>query len=118
VWDCTNLSSVSEVLNRSGQDWGHVAHAGVLPRPQLKEDDLIGGQWPAIGIMCAHPSYYLSDIDSSTRTTIEGESSSTFLVYSLYRQRVVKRLPLKGGLATFVSNDHFIVIVSFYLFHV
>ena len=44
-----------------------------------------------------------------SRTTIREES--TFIVYSLHRHHVVKRLPLPS-VATFSSNKHFTVIVS------
>jgi hypothetical protein len=76
------------------------------------EDDPIEGQRPVIGIMYVYFSRCLSGVKSFNRTTIDRESTSTFLVYSLYRHHVIKRFPLKGDLASFLSNQHFIVIVS------
>jgi len=37
IWDCANLGSVSEILNPSCPDWGHVTFAGVLPAPPPSE---------------------------------------------------------------------------------
>lgn len=50
IWDCTNLGSVSEVLNLSGLDWGRVNYAGVLPRPSSLKDDAFAAERPLIGI--------------------------------------------------------------------
>lgn len=51
MWDCTNLASVSEVLNLSGPSWGHVTFAGVLP-PPLVDDGELTSLRPLIGVMC------------------------------------------------------------------
>lgn len=50
MWDCTNLASVSEVLNLSAPSWGHVTFAGVLP-PPVVDDGQLNSLWPLIGIM-------------------------------------------------------------------
>ena len=49
VWDCTNLVTVSEVLNLSGHSWGYVSFAGVLPSPLV--DDGFTSLRPPIGVM-------------------------------------------------------------------
>ena len=50
IWDCTNLASVSEILNLPGQDWGYVSRACVLPRPTFGDDSL-GAVRPVIGLV-------------------------------------------------------------------
>lgn len=51
IWDCTNLGSVSEVLNMSDSDLGRIEFAGVLAAsPSFGTDSFIS-QRPLIGIM-------------------------------------------------------------------
>ena len=49
MWDCTDLATVSEVLNLSGRSWGYVNFAGVLPSPLA--DDGFTSLRPLIGVM-------------------------------------------------------------------
>lgn len=51
MWDCTNLASISEVLNLSGPSWGQATFAGVLP-PPLADDGQLMNLRPLIGVMC------------------------------------------------------------------
>jgi len=50
MWDCTNLASVSEVLNLSAPSWGHVTFAGALP-PPVADDIQFSSLRPLIGLM-------------------------------------------------------------------
>ncbi|KAG8218093.1 hypothetical protein J3R82DRAFT_3608 [Butyriboletus roseoflavus] len=90
VWDCTNLASVSELLNLSGPTWGRVTFAGVLPPPLADDGQLISLR-PLIGVI------------SNTR------SQSIMLIYSLRSHEVVKRLPFHNVLS-FASNSLFTVV--------
>lgn len=49
LWDCSNLGSVSELLNLTGAKWGAVEFAGVLPDPLLASDDAFRPKRPLIG---------------------------------------------------------------------
>ena len=48
IWDCTNLGSVTEILNLSGSDWERVKFAGVLPAPSFSKFDPFASQRPLI----------------------------------------------------------------------
>lgn len=50
MWECTDLASVSEVLNLSGPSWGFVTFAGVLPSP-VADDGPLANLRPLIGIV-------------------------------------------------------------------
>lgn len=50
MWDCTNLASVSEVLNLSASSWGHVTFAGAL-LPPVADDGQLSSLRPLIGVM-------------------------------------------------------------------
>ncbi|KAH7923186.1 hypothetical protein BV22DRAFT_1015894 [Leucogyrophana mollusca] len=94
LWNCTNLGSVSEVLNLSGPSWGLVTFAGVLASPRVSDKDQIGDQRPLIGVV------------SKVR------DQSTMSVYSLRSHQVVKRFQLPN-VSTFVSNSNFTIISTF-----
>ena len=49
LWDCSNLGSVSELLNLTGPEWGAVEFAGVLPDPLDAAGDLYRQKRPLIG---------------------------------------------------------------------
>ncbi|TFK32507.1 hypothetical protein BDQ12DRAFT_692387 [Crucibulum laeve] len=118
IWDCTNLGSVSEILNLnfslpewelllpSGVGSGvRVLHAAVLPSPSQKamadgRGDPLAEERPLLGII----------MESDTEGSDGAESESTFVLYSLRRHHLVKRLPMPGLAETFLSNEHFIVI--------
>lgn len=71
VWDCTDLSTVSEVLNLSA-DWGRVIHAGVLPDPQSAASDPFASERPLIGIVYAfsfQSCWFTTHFHSVRRTT-------------------------------------------------
>jgi len=48
IWDCTNLGSVTEILNLSGSDWECVKFAGVHPAPSFLKFDPFASQRPLI----------------------------------------------------------------------
>jgi hypothetical protein len=50
IWDCTNLGTVSEILNLPKPPWGRVAFAGVLHAPPRSEVDPFVAQRPLIGV--------------------------------------------------------------------
>ena len=111
IWDCTNLGSVSEILNLSSPEWGHITFAGVLPAPPPSEVDPFVSQRPLIGTM-----YVLSQISrclcelTHLRSTRNRDDFS-FAVYSLRAHNIVKSLTIPGFLHSFSSNSRFIVIV-------
>ena len=49
LWDCSNLGSVSELLNLTGPEWGAVEFAGVLPGPHGGAEDAFRQKRPLIG---------------------------------------------------------------------
>ena len=49
LWDCSNLGSVSELLNLAGAQWGAVEFAGVLPDPPRTTEDVFRPKRPLIG---------------------------------------------------------------------
>ena len=52
IWDCSNLGSVSEILNLSGSEWSDIQIAGFLPNPlDLGSADALADQRPAVGLM-------------------------------------------------------------------
>ncbi|KAF8890452.1 hypothetical protein BD779DRAFT_1517758 [Infundibulicybe gibba] len=101
IWDCTNLGSVSEVLNLSTQeamDSGRIVHAAVLPRRhQASDDDPWSGVRPLLGILTAP-------------LEARDDSYSIFQVYSLSRHQTLKQLTISGSADMFLSSPEFIVI--------
>ncbi|KAI0751945.1 hypothetical protein C8Q80DRAFT_1269094 [Daedaleopsis nitida] len=93
VWDCSNLGSVSELLNLTGAHWGAVEFAGVLPDPPSLADDAFRVQRPLVGF--------------SSRTA----QGTDFIVYSLRTHEVVKRLPLIG-FTSFAAASQFIIVCT------
>ncbi|KAH9949200.1 hypothetical protein B0H21DRAFT_840758, partial [Amylocystis lapponica] len=91
VWDCSNLGSVSEILNLSGAPWGSVELVGVLPDPVDSKADLFRTKRPLIGIL--------------SRT---GEWPD-FVVYSLRTHEIVKTMSF-SGLTSFSAASHLIVL--------
>lgn len=52
IWDCSNLGSISEILNLSGASWSDIKTAVVLPNPDNHGiQDTVDGVRPLIGIM-------------------------------------------------------------------
>ncbi|GJE97284.1 hypothetical protein PsYK624_135000 [Phanerochaete sordida] len=93
MWDCSNLGSISEILNLSGSEWNDVHMAAVLPNPlESGSADPLADQRPAIGI-----------VRSSTPETAE------FLVYSLRSHTIVKSSKLPS-LHTFTASRDFLVL--------
>jgi hypothetical protein len=56
IWDCTNLDSITELLNVSTLEWGRVLHAEVLPSPSAATGDEFLHSRPLLGIMCGSGS--------------------------------------------------------------
>ncbi|TBU43312.1 hypothetical protein BD309DRAFT_894635 [Dichomitus squalens] len=92
LWDCSNLGSVSELLNLTGAQWGAVEFAGVLPDPPQVEEEFRPKR-PLIGF--------------SSRTP----QGTDFLVYSLRTHEVVKRLSLIG-FTSFAASSQFIILCT------
>lgn len=52
VWDCTNPSTVSEVVNvASSEEWGAVTYAALLPTPREELEGAKLGQRPYLGVV-------------------------------------------------------------------
>lgn len=51
IWDCTNLGSVTEVLNLTHPTWGAVESAAILPPPPRAQNDAFRELRPLLGIM-------------------------------------------------------------------
>ncbi|KAK2465840.1 hypothetical protein APHAL10511_001481 [Amanita phalloides] len=104
IWDCTSLTSVSEVLNlnTSSPAWlggGEIVHAAVLPAPSVQVvrscDDPYAQDRPLLGVIVNSDSH---------------RDSSTLFIYSLSRQFLIKQVALAGRAVTFESNALFLVI--------
>ncbi|KAL1937335.1 hypothetical protein VTO73DRAFT_13848 [Trametes versicolor] len=91
LWDCSNLSSVAELLNLTGSQWGAVEFAGILPDPPRAAADELRQKRPLVAF--------------SSRTV----HGTDFLVYSLRSHEVVKRLPLIG-FTSFAASSQFIIL--------
>ena len=50
MWDCTDLGSISEILNLSGAQWADVQQAQILPTPSMASDAL-SEPHPFLGIL-------------------------------------------------------------------
>jgi hypothetical protein len=59
IWDCTNLDSITELLNVSTLEWGRVLHAEVLPSPSVTTGDEFPHSRPLLGVMCGS-GFFLS----------------------------------------------------------
>ncbi|KAF8638773.1 hypothetical protein AX17_001968 [Amanita inopinata Kibby_2008] len=104
LWDCTDLGSVTEVLNLNvkSPEWlggGEIVHVSVLPSPSSQTlrqfGDPLAGDRPLLGIVL----------------NLNGHrDSSTLFIYSLSRQYLIQRVPITGLVVTFISNPHFLVI--------
>ncbi|KAF8838160.1 hypothetical protein BDN67DRAFT_991441 [Paxillus ammoniavirescens] len=93
MWDCTNLASISEILNLSGPSLEHATFAGVLPPPPVADDDQLISLRPLIG----------------TISKMRGQSF--MVIYSLRSHEVVKRLPFHN-VSSFASSNDFTVICT------
>ena len=52
IWDCSNLGSISEILNLSGPSWNDIKIAAVLPSPDTNvAQDEMESRRPLVGIM-------------------------------------------------------------------
>lgn len=93
IWDCSNLGSISEILNLSGPEWTDVQMAAVLPNPlAASSSDPLSGRRPAVGII---------------RSPKQG--ATEFLVYSLRSHVVVKSIKLPS-LVSFTASRDFVVL--------
>ncbi|KAH9984189.1 hypothetical protein BJV77DRAFT_1072315 [Russula vinacea] len=92
IWDCTNLDSISEMLNISSPEWGRVVHAEVLPNlPAAAGDEFLNSR-PLLGMIAKHQ-----------------HQGPDFLAYSLSTHKVVKKLSIPG-IISFSANPNVIVI--------
>jgi hypothetical protein len=123
IWDCSDLGSVTEILNLrcdSNEEWSH-EHGGrtiyytsfvcaaILPSPSptlpratvfdYRQGDSLASYRPLLGIL-------LTTQDSTL------PSSSAFFIYSLNNHQIINKISLSGIASTFESNNHLIVIVS------
>ncbi|KAF8332992.1 hypothetical protein F5887DRAFT_995039, partial [Amanita rubescens] len=104
LWDCTSLSSVTEVLNlnTTSDEWhggGEIVHAALLPSPSSQAVRHFGDPYaqdrPLLGIII--------NLDND-------KDSSTLFIYSLSRQGLIHQVELNGQAVSFEANAHFIVI--------
>ncbi|KAJ3553080.1 hypothetical protein NM688_g3809 [Phlebia brevispora] len=90
IWDCTNLGSVTEVLNLSGSAWGRVEVIEVLSNPRSGNTDEFRAKRPLIGFLST------SDVN-------------VVIIYSLRTHEVVKKLCIPS-LTGFKASSDFIVL--------
>ncbi|KAI0260974.1 hypothetical protein BC834DRAFT_499363 [Gloeopeniophorella convolvens] len=94
LWDCSNLDSITELVNLSGPEWGRVWHAEVLPNPLVADNDQFRRSRPLLGIISKRQ-----------------KQGPEFLVYSLATHNVVKKLSI-SGIVSFSANSNVIIISS------
>ncbi|KAH9167567.1 hypothetical protein EDB89DRAFT_2074692 [Lactarius sanguifluus] len=92
IWDCTNLDSITEMLNVSGPEWGSVWNAQVLPGPLPTTDDQFLSSRPLLGLIAKRP-----------------HQGPDFLVYSLLTHKIIKKFSIPGILS-FSANSNVIII--------
>ena len=137
IWDCSNLTSVDEVLNLNfdSAEWRMtvgeegsttercIVHASVLPSPSNRSlyrcgADIFSSHRPLLGILYAfsHAIRFYSYLCNRLNSSHETEPQSIFLLYSVqHRPRLLRRLNFSGSPITFTANDHFIVIVRTFI---
>lgn len=102
-WDCTNLDSVTEVLNLNtiSPEWlggGEIVHVAVLPSPDSQIVKRFGDPYaesrPLLGV--------LMNLDNAT-------DFSTLFIYSLSRQVLIKQVPLSSLAGTFQASAYSLV---------
>lgn len=86
-----------------------MTHAAVLPSPRSSSEDVCEGERPVIGIVYAPTIAAWRPLTLNTSTTIQDEP--TFIIYSLYRHRIVRKFVFPG-LHHFQANESYIVLVS------
>ncbi|KAI0051493.1 hypothetical protein FA95DRAFT_1534680 [Auriscalpium vulgare] len=92
IWDCSQLDSITEVLNLPSTDWGHVWSAAILPPPSTTLDDRFSRARPTVGVIAKRPL-----------------QNPEFIVYSLAAQQVLEKL-FVPGLVSFSSSPNFILL--------
>ncbi|OSD01851.1 hypothetical protein PYCCODRAFT_1435871 [Trametes coccinea BRFM310] len=98
LWDCSNLGTVSEMLNLTGSRWGAVEYASVLPDPPSRTrngQDQYRQKRPLVAF--------------SSRIVNANGATTDFVVYSLRTHEVLKRIPLTN-LTSFAASTSFIVL--------
>ncbi|KAI0282429.1 hypothetical protein BC826DRAFT_900809, partial [Russula brevipes] len=91
IWDCTNLDSITEMLNVSSPEWGHVLHAEVLPSPVATGDEFLSSR-PVLGVISKRlhhgPEFLVYSLSthkvphSSSRSTTTTNSDTTTVLPS------------------------------------
>ena len=109
IWDCTNLDSITEMLNVSGPEWGRVLHAEVLPNPSAAAGDEFIKSRPLLGMMCGSGISFASCTNMFCSAKHQDQGPD-FLAYSLSAHKVVKKLSIPG-IVSFLANPNVIVIV-------
>jgi hypothetical protein len=110
IWDCTNLDSISEMLNISSPEWGRVVHAEVLPNlPAAAGDEFLNSR-PLLGMMCGFGISFRFHVLICLRSAKHQHQGPDFLAYSLSTHKVVKKLSIPG-IISFSANPNVIVIV-------
>ena len=111
IWDCTNLDSITELLNVSGPGWGRILHAEVLPNPLTSTHDQFLSLRPLLGIMCGLGLPFAYFILTSLCSAKSPHQTPDFLVYSLSSHKVVKKLSIPG-ITSLSASPTVIIIVS------
>lgn len=73
LWDCSNLSSVAELLNLTGSQWGAVEFAGILPDPPRAAADELRQKRPLVAF-----SYVCLRLPGACRAYLLQISDSTW----------------------------------------
>jgi hypothetical protein len=110
IWDCTNLDSISEMLNISSPEWGRVSHAEVLPNPPAAAGDEFSNSRPLLGMMYGFGISFRLLVLICLHSAKHQHQGPDFLAYSLSTHKVIKKLSIPG-IVSFSANPNVIVIV-------
>ncbi|KAI0084206.1 hypothetical protein BDY19DRAFT_997921 [Irpex rosettiformis] len=94
VWDCTDLGSISEILNLNGARWTDIHQAQVLPTPSSTlAPDALAEQRPLLGILQVFPD------------------AEKLVFYSLRTHKVIHTSSFQG-LVSFSPGPQFITVAT------
>ena len=111
IWDCTNLDSITEMLNSSGPEWGSIWNAQVLPGPHPVTGDQFLSSRPLLGLMCGSIPFLRLALSQSLSSSKRLHQEPDFLVYSLLTHKIIKKYSIPG-ISSFSANSNVIIIVS------
>lgn len=91
LWDCSNLSSVAELLNLTGSQWGAVEFAGILPDPPRAATDELRQKRPLVAF--SYVCYFIARVSYSPLADLGLYMARTFLYIHYARTKLSRDYP-------------------------